>query len=395
MKVLVIPSWFPPNGGYFFHQQASVLARLGCTVKVIAPTAVSIRNPFEWIASVFCLIFIIFRVEQEKEFEVIRFRHPLIPRIESINIAIQAYGIKRVVGKLRKNFIPDVMHVHSLIWAGYAASLLKKKYGYPYFVTEHRGRFVNNSYVDPDQLKTIISYKAKISAQSAEKIYAVSSAMLPALRKFDDFGKIEFGVIPNMVDTEFFTPSTHSNKNVKFRFFSLAALIPLKGFLDLIDAFSLIKELDVELVIGGDGPQRKEIEARIGGLNLINKVSLLGVLDKIEVRNEMQKSDAFVLATKYEAFGVVFIEAMACGLPIITTNSGGPESIVKESIGYLSDVGDIQALALNMRKIINNRNLFDSVNIRNTTCASYSEDAVGRSLIQHFQKIIDSNNRSA
>jgi len=196
-----------------------------------------------------------------------------------------------------------------------------------------------------------------------------------------------------MVDTEFFTPNTQPNKNAKFRFFSLAGLTPLKGFLDLIDAFSRIKEFDAELVIGGDGPQRKEIEARIDELNITNKVSLLGALDRMEVRNQMRKSDAFVLATKYEAFGVVFIEAMACGLPIIATNSGGPESIVHEDVGYLSNVGDIQALALNMRKMINNRSLFDGVNIRKITCDTYSEDAIGRCLIQHFEQIIDSNNR--
>jgi glycosyltransferase involved in cell wall biosynthesis len=389
MNIYVLPSWYPPNGGHFFEHQAKCLSNAGHNVVVLVPASVSARNPIRWLASWFSLGKV--KHSTESGLDIYRSQYPSIPRSNLINARLYAWSALKCF-KFAKNRTPapQIIHAHSLIWAGYAASIIKKRYKIPYFVTEHRGRFIHNKYVDKKQIIEMCSSLVQLGGTGANKLYAVSGAMLPFLREKIKSPSVEFGVIGNMVDIDFFTLSSSPSKNSNFRFFSLASLIKLKGFDDLINSFEMLLEKHpcAELYIGGSGPEEKNLKTLITSKKLEKKITLLGSLSREEVRAQMQMADAFILATKYEAFGVVFIEAMACGLPIVTTRSGGPEEIVTKEIGLLSAPGDTTAMMENMAELIENYKFYDKKTIRHIAEKKYSEQSITMELEKNFKKII-------
>jgi len=89
-------------------------------------------------------------------------------------------------------------------------------------------------------------------------------------------------------------------------------------------------------------------------MEIQKKVNFLGLISNDHVHAEMKSADAFVLSSHYETFGVVLIEALACGKPIIATSCGGPECIVNKKNGLLITPRDIEKLVLAMKTIEKN-----------------------------------------
>ncbi|MEM2604119.1 MAG: glycosyltransferase, partial [Candidatus Korarchaeum sp.] len=130
--------------------------------------------------------------------------------------------------------------------------------------------------------------------------------------------------------------------------FSLGALVPRKGFQYLIRAMPnvLREHHDVLCFIGGIGPYGKELRRIVRKLGLESKVKLLGFIPEDELSLWMNSCDVFVLPSLSESFGVVQIEAMACGKPVVATKNGGSEEIiVSEDYGLLCEPGDPDGLA--------------------------------------------------
>jgi glycosyltransferase involved in cell wall biosynthesis len=126
----------------------------------------------------------------------------------------------------------------------------------------------------------------------------------------------------------------------------VAALVGHKDHAILIDAapFMLRRLPQLRLLLIGEGRLRPRIEAQIASLNLGQSVTLLG--HRPDVPRILRALDAFVLSSKEEGFGGAALEAMACGLPVVSTDAGGmSETVVHEKTGLLVPVGDSQALA--------------------------------------------------
>lgn len=128
---------------------------------------------------------------------------------------------------------------------------------------------------------------------------------------------------------------------------------PQKAFLTLIRAFHLLqKEMPARLVILGDGKERKAMEALIAELGLQNQVSLPGFV--LNPYSYMAQADLFVLSSAWEGFGMVLVEAMALGTPVVSTDCQfGPREILQDGrLGPLVKVGDVQGLAVAMRQAL-------------------------------------------
>ena len=127
---------------------------------------------------------------------------------------------------------------------------------------------------------------------------------------------------------------------------SAGRLVPWKGFDALIDMMpKLIKEFpDLKLVIVGDGPDRTSLESRITNYGLSDRVLLTGALPKATLLKYLRASDIFLLNTSYEGFSHQIPEAMAAGIPVITTRVGGnPEAITDGTDGFLVPFNDQRA----------------------------------------------------
>ena len=127
---------------------------------------------------------------------------------------------------------------------------------------------------------------------------------------------------------------------------NVAALVGHKDHANLLAAMPLVlRELpDLRLVIVGEGELRAQLEAQIAQLGLARAVTLLGYRD--DVPRILRALDAFVLSSRMEGFGGVCTEAMACGLPVVSTAAGGmPETVIHEQTGLLAPTRDPEALA--------------------------------------------------
>ncbi len=224
---------------------------------------------------------------------------------------------------------PDLLHVHGALWAGSAALKIHKNTDIPFVLTEHSSGYRRNLYSDWQIEEARAVYAA------AKKVVAVSQSLKDDLQ---ELGVEESLVIPNGVDTSQFKIGPKALARKKFIVLAVAYLTPNKRFDLLIRAFALAfkGQADVELRIVGSGSELDTLIGLCESKGLSNQVEFVGQLTAQEVALEMQQADVFAITSKVETFGVVAIEAMSSGLPVLSTRCGGPEEIIDEQSGLLA-----------------------------------------------------------
>lgn len=391
MHVLIIPSWYPRQpgdiNGCFFREQAIALRKHGCKVGVIYPELRSLRN---WRS--FFLGQNVSSVEQDEGVLTYRFLGMnWFPRtVVAASKLFVWRGLQLFKRYIEENGRPDIMHVHSLLYAGSVAAAISKKYAIPFVVTEHSTAFARG----------IISAKGMLLAQSAaavaSKKYAVSGEFAHLLNRLVVSTDAAWEEMPNIVNGQFCAyPLPSKNHGFYFRFINVALMDEKKRQANILHAFAQTYKSypNVLLTLGGDGPERNELEQLASNLGIAEKVNFTGLLSREQVLAEMASADAFVLSSLYETFGVVVIEALALGKPVIATRCGGPESIVRKEDGILIEVEDVNALAAAMRQMIEDRNDYDPEVIRQSCIARYSEAAIAARLKQVYAEVISKRSR--
>jgi colanic acid/amylovoran biosynthesis glycosyltransferase len=222
--------------------------------------------------------------------------------------------------------------------------------GFP-VVVSCRGAQVNITPHLPNQGNYISVLKDTL--QSASAVHCVSEDIQQTIL---DMGVShqKFTIIRPAVDPEFFTPHVHPPINQRFTIVTTGSLIWRKSFETLLAALKQLLEFGVnaELHIIGDGPERQNILFTINDLGLEDHVFLFGRLKPNQVRDRLQNGDTFVLSSLSEGISNAVLEAMSCGLPIITTDCGGMREAVTDGVeGYVVPIRDPQALAQAMKNL--------------------------------------------
>ena len=196
-------------------------------------------------------------------------------------------------------------------------------------------------------------------------------------------------VIPNMVNINFFT--YNNNDQDRNQIFSLGSLRPKKGFDVLIKAFAkcLDKEKTMRLKIGGDGPEKKKLQSLIDRLGITENVELLGLLKQESVNKYLNESGIFVLTSHVETFGVVLIEAMSMGLPVISTRSGGTEELVNDENGLVCEVGDVDGIKTAILHVYKNYSKYNPSDIRAQATEKFSSDHVVEKIVTVYKEIVE------
>jgi len=168
--------------------------------------------------------------------------------------------------------------------------------------------------------------------------------------------------IPPGIDlSKFKMPKRSIRRGRPVRFISAGYLIARKGFDVLIKAAKVLslRKLEFELIIAGGGPREKELKQSVKTAKLERVIKFLGQLPQGELIQQYAQADVFILMSRSESWGQVYIEAMALGLPIISSQNYGANSIIvnHENTGYLVAQEDYRALASHMEKLILNPNL--------------------------------------
>lgn len=286
---------------------------------------------------------------------------------------------KRVV---KDHGIPDVIYVHYLMNLE-GCRLIKEQYGVPIVGIEHW------SEVNKTPIKAYVNELGQYGYQVPDALIAVSSSLHNCIKK--QWGKDSI-VIPNMVGKNFLTTTqfTSRKRTGLIEFLSVGSLIDRKGFDLLIKAFFManIPKSEWRLRIIGGGLKRDCLQNLIDSLGLNNNIYLIGKKEKKEINDLLSESDVFVLASRHETFGVVYIEAMASGVPVIGTACGGPEEIINESNGILVLPEDIVSLSKALVEMITKARTYKSEAIAAFCRETYSPDIIVAKLNSVFEKVI-------
>lgn len=383
MHVLILayayPNSFDRQSHSFIEAQAKTLAEAGLKVGVVSAVPISLKRVWKRKRVHFGM-----ETRLEGGVAVYLYCFPALPFARRFNAALRTYFGKRLVRHyLKEQGRPDLLHVQiSLV--GNLALWALRALRLPYVVTEHYSSFLKDT-VSRRQKRIV----RKVFAAATENI-AVSPALAEALTQTYGY---TFKVIPNLVDTNFFMPASgvplHSER---CRFVSVGNLKPEKNHSMLIRAFATAfgKDSRYSLTIVGGGSLHGELAALISTLGLQKQVTLFGKADRNAVREQLRSADVFVLPSQYETFGVVLVEAMACGLPILSTRCGGPESIVTDT--FLGKLCNNSESALSEALGAMCRHSFDCTGIREHAVTHYSAKYIAVKLTEVYRKATDMPN---
>ncbi len=175
-----------------------------------------------------------------------------------------------------------------------------------------------------------------------------------------------------------------------FGFIFIRGLIISKRMDLTIEAFAkAFRNNDkVTLTIFGEGPERTKLENMIEAYNIGHKVKLMGLQSRKQIAESLKNSDCFVLASQAETFGVVYIEALACGVPVIATKCGGPEGFVNDKNGILVNIDDISSLTEAIIYMYENINKFDRKYIADQTRIHFSSKTIAKEIIKIYKGLI-------
>ncbi|MBE6049870.1 MAG: glycosyltransferase family 4 protein [Clostridium sp.] len=367
MHIMVVPSWYanPRNKvhGSFFKEQFQALQRSGEKITV----AYNEIWPITMLGKIKEKRGLSFNIEDG--LRTYRYKnYNFLPKNSNMFRIFNKRMEKLYLEIVKKEGKVDVIHAHSAFWGAISAAYVAKKYNVPLVITEHtsleHSRYVRESYI-----KWI-----KEAYNSADRLIAVGNGLKDELGKYTN-KNVE--VIHNLVDFDRIKVTKEKTNNKGFQFFSLSYLVEGKGMDRLIKAFNdAFKDTEVYLKIGGDGEKREELEGLVKELGLEEQIEFLGALSRAEVANEMNNCDAFVLASEYETFGVVYIEAMALGKPVLGTKNKGAEDIIKDYNGIIVENKDHKALVEGLKEILNKADTFDNKLIAKKCFENFGEDII-------------------
>ncbi len=340
------PSITNNHAGIFVHEQAKALIEQGVEVCVVSPKPWA-PFPIKYLS------------HKWNSYSKIP-KESIINRIKVYYPSYTAYpkglffassgkrmysGIKRLVEMLNSENDFDLIHAHVALPDGYAAMKISEKWSKPLIVSVHGQDLQQTIHRNRLYKKIIIKV-----FQCADTVILVSNK----LKRIVDKNQIpcqQFAVIHNGVDLEKIITAKQDKvfkANVKEIMLSVSNIIKTKGLDYNIYALYKLKDLypNLEYHLIGSGPEEKYLRLLANKLGLQDRVKFIGQLPHNEVFKHMHNCRFFSLPSWNEAFGVVYIEAMACGKPVIGCRGEGIEDFVADrEIGMLVKPHDVDSLA--------------------------------------------------
>ncbi len=302
-------------------------------------------------------------------------------RMPKVGVKIYAHNLERLFcAIIADGYKIDVIHAHSFYFAGVASTRIGKKYHIPVVVTEHSSGIISKSLI-PKKVELL-----KETVENCDEFICVGNGLKKAVIEYTQTGR-QISIIPNMVDKHF--TYNEGKGSDAFSFVSVGNLIQRKRFDLTIRSFTAAfkGEDQIKLTIIGDGVLKEELRSLVKELGVEKQVFFTGRLDRNGVAHELQKSDAFVLASDYETFGVVYIEAMACGIPVIGTRNGGADDIIDQSNGILVDTDNIRQLTEAMAYLYSHIKKYDAKYLVQRCNEQYGKQSVCSKIIGVYENI--------
>ena len=286
----------------------------------------------------------------------------------------------------------DLLHVHYAIPHSISALLAQE------MTTERRLPFITTLHgTDITLVGADRSYFpiTKFSIERSDGITTISEYM--RRRTVDFFGvRKPIEVIHNFVNCDLYRPNPEEQSKGRKRILHISNFRPVKRVLDCVRALAEVrKEVDAELILAGDGPERGPAEQLAQELNLEEQVRFLGKQDHME--RLIPRMHALHLPSEMEAFGLAALEAMACGVPPVATQTGGVPDLITQGVdGFMEPVGDVATQAKRLTELLTDtkqhRRMSEAA--RNTALTRFCTDLLIPKYEAYYKEVMETGGTS-
>ncbi|MDO8963161.1 MAG: glycosyltransferase [Coriobacteriia bacterium] len=274
------------------------------------------------------------------------------------------------------------VHAHALYPSGAAAADLTEN-RVPLVLTVH-GSDLRSNVAD-----TALRDRLRRTAGSAAALIAVGPSLADDLVSLLEIPRDRIRMIPDAYDDSRFAYLPRPSHGGPVRILCVGRLEPVKGQDILIAAIALLLESgsDVELTVVGDGSLGGALRRSVDSGGLADRIRFTGALRGAALLDEYARADLYIQPSRREGFGVAIVEALATGLPVVATRSGGPEHTVGAEDGVLVDAGGADSLAAGVKLAIERLGAFDPRSIAHRAVQRYSRQTVGRQLVELYRSL--------
>jgi glycosyltransferase involved in cell wall biosynthesis len=291
---------------------------------------------------------------------------------------ISSFIMLRILFKfyLRFSEAPQLIHAH-FFEMGQSLYALKGIYKGKTILTEHSYQFGNNQRYSNDHLKKVYS--------SVDQLTVVSSFLS---NEINNRLALTATIVPNFFNEDIFKFSKRTIGSV-FNIVSVVNLVPVKNIELMMESFLLFSRTqNAILYIIGDGPLRKKFELYIK-TNLIKNIIFLGYKKQSEISLIFKDSHVGLLTSKIETFNIFLIEALATGIPVVTTNCGGPRDFLTNSNGIMTDNNNKPSdIADSLKHIFTNYNSYDNKTISKDINEKFSSSSILKKWINLYDTLL-------
>jgi len=375
INVLQIIPWYPdsndkenPSRGTFFQEQYFALSeQVNLTVFVI-------NTPYIWDAK---SLKDFWHIEKSKEetFDLYKIDAAYIPKcfkctVKYISLLLSYSRLSNIIKE------SDLIHAHVLFPSGAIAFEIANKHHKPFVLTEHVSYLhvlLKNNY-----LKKVL--------RNSEYMTAVSTYLK---KQIVDAGRSQCEVIPNYIDTQKF--QIHSNDSPQINLLHISSMADIKNVDILLLGIKKIldeKKMDLRIMLVGGGANADKYQRMAAELNLTNNVTFTGDVPNNELSDYLACGDALIITSSTETFSVVGIEALASGIPVISTKCGGPEDYITDQTGLFIEEITPDAVAKAIQKFLEIKAQYKP-NIIKTFCFQHFDaSSVTQKIINMYQNLL-------
>lgn len=278
---------------------------------------------------------------------------------------------------------PEIIHVHVPIKAGKTALWAKRKWGIPFIISEQSSAYLPSA---PDHFynrSAYYRYMVKKIFREAAAATNVSLAIGDILEKIT--GKKNIRVIPNTVDPLKFYYKPTALK--KFRFIHVSTMNEQKNIAGLLDCFRALSAIRDDWELRLVGPVSSSLQNMLDNPGWTDKISCTGELPYAQVAIEMQQASAFVLFSRHENFPCVIVEALSCGLPVITSDAGGAGEAINKKNGLIVPMDDTEKMTAAMIHMLDHFDEYNQEEIALAARNKYAYPVIGKQFASLYQEI--------
>lgn len=364
LKVLFICSWYPSREhstiGNFIQRHALAVGKTHDVTVVFATE--SFENKIE-------------KIENNGIVEYLVYFKKTLPGLS------YKKNLQSIINKLQKKEKFDLAHIH----VAYPAILGINKLNIPYVITEHFSGYHKVSGYNWGTIKKKLTLKA---LNKAKAILPVSNHLGLAIKQFGV--ENQFIKVSNVVDQGIFYPD--KNKSETFTFLHVSSLEERsKNITGILEAFQKLDEFgfDFILKIGGDG-DLEDLKNKIDTAGLREEnVEIFGESSGKKIAEYMRESHCLVMFSHFENQPCTILEALCCGIPVVSSNVGGIPEEINNSNGILVEPSSQLQFVQALKTMIQNYRNYDSSSISKVAIGKYSNESVAQQISEIYFNVLN------